>query len=316
MLTRLAGGHVVDPAHGRDGVGDVWISDGRIVAAPQGGKADETHDVAGKMVLAGAIDIHSHIAGHNETMGRLLLPELRQVEHPGHGTPRGAWSTRETGRLYAAMGFTTVIEPAVAPHHALQAHLELADIPIIDKGALTVLGNDDFTLGLLRGKDGAQAMQDYIAWTLATSRGLGVKVVNAGGAEAFKENVRTFSLDDEVPDYGVSSRAIVKALQHGVTALGLPHPLHVHCNNLGVAGNIDTAVATIAADHSCSTSRIESDAHGIGKLGRLDVTLSQNCRSRSTRRSGGLPAISAALIAPIEMPATQSTSMSTSVSAS
>src|SRR6185437_7629495 len=101
VLARLAGGHVVDPAHGRDGVGDVWISDGRIVAAPQGGKADETHDVAGKMVLAGAIDIHSHIAGHNETMGRLLLPELRQVEHPGHGTPRGAWSTRETGRLYA-----------------------------------------------------------------------------------------------------------------------------------------------------------------------------------------------------------------------
>lgn len=267
MLTRLAGGHVVDPAHGRDGVGDVWISDGRIVAAPQGGKADETHDVAGKMVLAGAIDIHSHIAGYNETMGRLLLPELRQVEHPGHGTPRGAWTTRETGRLYAAMGFTTVIEPAVAPHHALQAHLELADIPIIDKGALTVLGNDDFTLGLLRGKDGAQAMQDYIAWTLATSRGLGVKVVNAGGAEAFKENVRTFSLDDEVPDYGVSSRAIVKALQHGVTALGLPHPLHVHCNNLGVAGNIDTAVATIAAAEGLPLHLAHMQFYAYGKEG-------------------------------------------------
>lgn len=267
MLTRLAGGHVVDPAHGRDGVGDVWISDGRIVAAPQGGKADETHDVAGKMVLAGAIDIHSHIAGYNETMGRLLLPELRQVEHPGHGTPRGAWTTRETGRLYAAMGFTTVIEPAVAPHHALQAHLELADIPIIDKGALTVLGNDDFTLGLLRGKDGAQAMQDYIAWTLATSRGLGVKVVNAGGAEAFKENVRTFSLDDEVPDYGVSSRAIVKALQHGVTALGLPHPLHVHCNNLGVAGNIDTALATIAAAEGLPLHLAHMQFYAYGKEG-------------------------------------------------
>ena len=37
-----------------------------------------------------------------------------------------------------------------------------------------------------------------------------------------------------------------------------------------------------------------------------DETRSQNSRSRSTRRSGGLPAISAALIAPIEMPATQS----------
>ena len=27
------------------------------------------------------------------------------------------------------MGFTTVVEPAVSPHHALHAHLELADTP-------------------------------------------------------------------------------------------------------------------------------------------------------------------------------------------
>ena len=44
------------------------------------------------------------------------------------------------------MGFTTVVEPAMSPHHALQTHLELADMPIIDKGVLTVLGNDDFLL--------------------------------------------------------------------------------------------------------------------------------------------------------------------------
>jgi len=267
MLIRLAGGHVVDPANGRDGVGDLWIRDGRIVDPPQGGAADETYDVRGRMVLAGAIDIHSHIAGSNENMGRLLLPELRRVEHPGHEKPRGAFNTREIGRLYAAMGFTTVVEPAVLPHHALQAHLELADIPIIDKATLTVLGNDDFTLNLLRKKESAQAVQDTIAWTLATSRGLGVKVINAGGAEAFKENVRTFSLDDEVPDYGVSSRAIVKALQHGVTALGLPHPLHVHCNNLGVPGNVDTAVATIAAAEGLRLHLAHVQFYAYGKEG-------------------------------------------------
>jgi len=44
-----------------------------------------------------------------------------------------------------------------------------------------------------------------------------------------------------------------------------------------------------------------------GAASRPEVTSSQKVLSRSTRRSGGLPAISAALIAPIEMPATQST---------
>ena len=72
------------------------------------------------------------------------------------GTPlsNAGWSTFETGRLYAQMGFTTVVEPAMSPHHALHTHLELADIPIIDKGALAVLGNDDFLLSMIR--DGAK----------------------------------------------------------------------------------------------------------------------------------------------------------------
>jgi formylmethanofuran dehydrogenase subunit A len=271
MLTRLANGHVIDPANGRDGVGDIWLRDGRIVELPPGGKADETYDVSGKIVMAGAIDIHSHIAGSNENMGRLLLPEQRYASdfsHPGHKPrPRGAWSTRETGRLYAAMGFTTVVEPAVLPHQALQAHLELADIPIIDKAALTVLGNDDFTLNLLRGKESPEALRDYVSWTLEQSRGLGIKVINAGGAEAFKDNVRSFSLDDEVPGYGVSSRAIVKALQHAVHELRLPHPLHVHCNNLGLAGNVETALATINAAEGLPLHLAHLQFYSYGKEG-------------------------------------------------
>jgi formylmethanofuran dehydrogenase subunit A len=129
----------------------------------------------------------------------------------------------------------------------LHAHLELADIPIIDKATLAILGNDDYLLGLLQAKESDAAIGDYVAWTLETSRSLGIKVVNAGGAAAFKDNVRAFSLDDVVPSYGVSSRAIVKALQRAVGALGVPHPLHLHCNNLGMAGNAETALATIEA---------------------------------------------------------------------
>jgi formylmethanofuran dehydrogenase subunit A len=74
-----------------------------------------------------------------------------------------------------------------------------------------------------------------------------VKVINAGAAAAFKANVRSFSLDDIVPWYGVSSRQIVKALQRAVIDLGIPHPLHVHCSNLGLAAGVDTVIATIEA---------------------------------------------------------------------
>jgi formylmethanofuran dehydrogenase subunit A len=270
MLTRIAGGRIIDPANGRDDVGDIWMRDGRIVEPPRAARADATHDASGKIVMAGAIDIHSHIAGSNVNTARLLMAEKRDVGTPRTATAplaRARSSTFETGCRYAAMGFTTVVEPAVSPHYALHAHLELADTPIIDKAILTVLGNDDFFLRLLQAKETETVIEDYVAWTLETSRGLGIKVVNAGGAIAFKENVRSFSFDDVVPSYGVSSRTIVKNLQRAVHALGVPHPLHVHCNNLGLAGNVETALMTIAAAEGLPLHLAHLQFYGYGKEG-------------------------------------------------
>jgi formylmethanofuran dehydrogenase subunit A len=250
MLILLKGGRVVDPVNERDEVTDLWIENDRVVAAPQGKQADDVHDVSGKIIMAGAIDIHSHIAGGNVNSARLLLPEKHQnfLPHPvALPFSTAEWSTFETGTIYASMGFTTVIEPAISPHQALQAHLELSDIPIIDKGILTVLGNDDFLLSLLRHGEGLSAISDYVASAVTASNGLGVKCINAGGATAFKYNARTFSLDDAVPFYGVTSRDIVEALQGAVENLRIPHPLHLHANNLGIPGNVATALATIQA---------------------------------------------------------------------
>jgi formylmethanofuran dehydrogenase subunit A len=100
---------------------------------------------------------------------------------------------------------------------------------------------------MLRQGESASAIADYVGATVDATRGLGVKCINAGGATAFKYNARAFSLDDVVPHYGVTSRAIVEALQQAVCDLKIPHPLHLHMNNLGIAGNVETALATIDA---------------------------------------------------------------------
>jgi formylmethanofuran dehydrogenase subunit A len=166
------------------------------------------------------------------------------------------------------MGFTTVVEPAMSPGAALHTHLELADIPIIDKATLAILGNDDFLLSMIRDSPSQQMIEDYVAWTVGSTRALGVKVINAGAAAAFKENVRTFALDDVVPSYGVSSRRIVKALQAAVDRLGIPHPLHVHCNNLGAPGAADTAAATIAASEGVRLHLAHLQFYAYGTEGK------------------------------------------------
>jgi formylmethanofuran dehydrogenase subunit A len=276
MLIRLKGGRVVDPVNNRDTIGDIFIEAGRIVTPPaKGRKVDETYDVTGKIVMAGGIDIHSHIAGSNVTLGRQLMPELTALAAQG-GQPiapsPAAWGTYATGIRYAEMGYTTVIEPALIPTHAIEAQIELASIPIIDVGALVILGNDDFTLSLLRDGRGGDELKDYVAWTLGHAKALGLKVINAGGSEAFKFNARSFGFDDVVPEYGVTSRAIVVALQQAVADLGVPSPPQVHCNNLGIAGNVATAVATIEATQGLPIHLAHIQFYGYGAEGERGLS--------------------------------------------
>jgi len=248
MLIRIQGGRVVDPTDGRDGVGDVWIEDGCVVAASER-EPDRTIDASGCVVMAGGVEVHSHIAGGNVVMSRLLLPDLYVSEAAPDGHPfaqaggSGAW----IGANYARMGYTTAIEPALPPSNALATHLELADIPLLDRGGLAVMGNDDHLLQLLRDGEGESAVRDLVTHTLAHSRALGVKCINAGGASAFKDGVLRLSLDDEIPVYGLSTRTIMTALLDAVDAIKVPHPLHVHCNNLGLPGADDSFVATLEA---------------------------------------------------------------------
>jgi formylmethanofuran dehydrogenase subunit A len=270
-MIRLSGGHIIDPANGRNETGDLFIEDGRIVQPPENPDQAETYDITGKIVMAGGIDIHSHIASGSVNLARLLLSEQHRASepHPGHlPLSTAPWSTYETGRLYAQMGYTTVVEPALIPQDALSAHLQLADTPYIDRAALAVLGNEDFLLRLLRDGQNETALDDYVAWSVTQAKCLGVKVINAGGAAAFKENVRTFGFDDVVPSYGLSSRSILEALLASVNRLGIPHPLHVHCNNLGVAGSFVTAIETMEAAAGLPMHLAHLQFYGYGTEGK------------------------------------------------
>jgi formylmethanofuran dehydrogenase subunit A len=61
-------------------VSDLYIRDGHFTPPPANkAQVDQEIDLTGCIVMAGAIDIHSHIAGGNVNNARLLLPELQLV---------------------------------------------------------------------------------------------------------------------------------------------------------------------------------------------------------------------------------------------
>ena len=275
MLIKLAGARVIDPAHGVNDVArDLFVRDGRIVDAPrEGERIDLTWDATGTIAMAGAIDLHTHIGGGKVNIARALLPELsRRQWLPGDDvcgacTAGPAPSTLATGYRYAAMGYTACFEPAMLPVNARQAHMEMGDTPIVDKGAYALLGNDDFLLRQLADGVDPREIDDYVAWTLHATQAIGIKVVNAGGISAFKFNQRKLDVDEAHAYYGVTPRQIVRELARAVHDLGVPHPLHVHASNLGVPGNVDSTLATIEAAEGLPIHLTHLQFHSYGTEG-------------------------------------------------
>ena len=167
------------------------------------------------------------------------------------------------------MGYTAAFEPAMLPANARQAHMEMGDTPIIDKGAFVMLGNDDFFLRLLAGEADFAAINDYVAWTMHAAQAIGVKVVNPGGISAFKFNQRKLDLDEKHVHYGVTPRDIILTLARGVQELGVPHPLHVHGCNLGVPGNIESTLATIDGVEGLPMHLTHIQFHSYGTEGDM-----------------------------------------------
>ncbi|MDQ7090986.1 MAG: formylmethanofuran dehydrogenase subunit A [Methylococcales bacterium] len=274
MLTKLTGGRIYDPANKIDGqIADIYIQDGKIITPPHEAKIDKEYDLKGKVVMAGAIDLHTHIGGGKGNIARMLMPESHRLDPEPHtaikraGTGHPMPSTFTTGYRYAEMGYTAGFEPAVLPINARQAHMEMGDIPILDKGGYVMLGSDDYLLRMMTAKKDQQAINDYVAWTLHAAKGIGIKVVNAGGINAFKFNQRKLDLDENNSHYNVTPREILKSLATAVNELGVKHPLHVHGSNLGVPGNIETTLNSIAGVEGLPMHLTHVQFHSYGTEG-------------------------------------------------
>jgi formylmethanofuran dehydrogenase subunit A len=249
-MLRIKGGKVYDPANGINGeVRDVCIQGGKIVADVEGGR---TIDATGLVVFPGGVDVHTHVAGAALNFARAMIPEDHRRNTPfvrtahrrggiGGATP----TTFITGYLYAGMGWTTVNEAAVPILSAKHTHEELRDTPIVDKTCCVLMANNEILLDLIEAGELERATH-VAAWQIWAAKAYGVKAVNPGGVAAWKWGKDAKGLFEPVPGYSkITPAQIIKGLAHIVDTLGLPHPLHLHCNNLGAPGNFATTLETM-----------------------------------------------------------------------
>ena len=248
---RIVNGRVYDPANGVNGaVQDVCVRDGKIVAdVPPDAKRI---DAAGMVVMPGGIDIHCHIAGPKVNLARKVQPETHRddvqlrTRLTRSGTGGTVPSTFATGYRYATLGYTTAMEAAVTPLGARHTLEEFHDTPVLDKGFFVLVGNNLLLYRLLQ-EGRREELRHALAWWLKVTKAYAPKLVNPGGDEMWKgqRNANITSLDDKIGSFDLTPRRVIAAFIEAGNELGLPHPVHIHCNNLGHSGNVETTLETM-----------------------------------------------------------------------
>lgn len=256
--TKISQGTVYDPANGIDGqVRDLWIVDGKIVAPPTDPETRPVRmiDAQGLVVMPGGIDMHCHIAGPKVNVARKMRPEekrkgeiIRRTNRTHSGSMGSVPSTFATGYKYAALGYTTAFDAAVPPLGARHAHEEFGDTPCIDKGFYVLMGNNHYVMQTLQKKE-PEKLKSFIGWLLSATKGFAPKLVNPGGVEVWKSHQagNVSGLDQSVDHFEITPRQIIRGVAQAAGELGLPHPVHIHCNNLGMPGNWTTTLDTMQA---------------------------------------------------------------------
>ncbi|MCK4313337.1 formylmethanofuran dehydrogenase subunit A, partial [Candidatus Bathyarchaeota archaeon] len=250
MELLIKNGFVYDPINGINGEKmDIAVRDRKIVEKVKESRAEKI-DASGMIVMPGGVDIHSHIAGSEVNTGRLLRPEdhfkdferktLKTRSGVGYSVP----STFTTGYRYAKMGYTTVMNPSMAPLEAKHTHEELNDTPMVDKATYPLLGDWWFVLEYLKNGEIEECAR-YVAWMITSTKGYAIKIVNPGGLEAWGSGRNLSSIDDQVPYFGITPREILRGLCRVNKLLKMPHTIHVHTNNLGKPGNYLTTLHTM-----------------------------------------------------------------------
>jgi formylmethanofuran dehydrogenase subunit A len=278
-LIRISQGTVYDPANGIDGeVRDLWIAGGKIVAVPTHPSLRPVReiDARGLIVMPGGVDMHCHIVGPKVNIARKLRPDgksdpqsvLARTDNTRSGTLGSVPSTFATGYKYAGMGYTTAFDAAIPPLAARHAHEELADTPCVDKGFYVHMGNNHYIMRCVE-RNEPQKLRAFIAWLLNSTKGHAPKLVNPGGVEVWKSlrGGNVHGLDDMVPYFNVTPRQIITNVVAATNDLGLPHPLHLHCNNLGMPGNWHTTLETMKAldGHCAHLTHIQFHSYGGGE---------------------------------------------------
>jgi formylmethanofuran dehydrogenase subunit A len=130
------------------------------------------------------------------------------------------------------------------------------------------MGNNHFVMQSIADNE-PQRLRAFMAWLLGAAKGYAAKLVNPGGVEVWKHHQagNVSGLDSVVDHFHVTPRQIINNVAREIDQLGLPHAVHIHCNNLGMPGNWDTTLQSMRAleGHRGHMTHVQFHSYGGGE---------------------------------------------------
>ena len=130
------------------------------------------------------------------------------------------------------------------------------------------MGNNHYALQRIAEGD-QKGLENFLGWLLQRTGAYAPKLVNPGGVEMWKQRAdgNARDLDQSIDGFDVTPSQIVNSIAAAANSLQLPHPVHIHCNNLGIPGNASTTLATISALDGLKAHLTHIQFHSYGGSG-------------------------------------------------
>ena len=244
----LKNGRVIDPSDPScsDQVRDLYIEDGKIVAKPKSKNVLKVLDLTGKIVMAGAIDMHTHLVSPAIAALRTLQEKLVPQAIPQSLLGSPTWLTQQ----YQQLGYTTAVDAAITPGDAPAARLQLKKFLPLNTSFLLLLSHYQPLLEKLKK---LEVQQDDQARSLAIrlfkqSGAMGIKLVNPGSTHAMDgPALDVVDIDQAVSGMTRTPREVLYFFLDVAEQLKLAHPLHIHLPQLGTPGSCDATLQWLNA---------------------------------------------------------------------
>ncbi len=197
-------------------------------------RPDRIINASGLAVMPGGVDIHCHIAGPAQraffitplgTNAAAKRTPWRRTEFTRSGTLGLVPSTFATGYKYASAS-------ATPPRSTRRRSARLAGT-LTSSSATRLVSTkvvssswkaQSSTPSKRSNKAILERLQMFIAWLLGATKGYAPKLVNPGGVEVWKHpsTARGHGLDDPIPGYTITPRAVIREIVAAANDLGLP----------------------------------------------------------------------------------------------